>query len=291
MASESDQSRDSLKHIGSSDGRDVPTTSRGRRLLRRGVMLLLALIVTWLIMAYLILPALWKHYEHHPSLENAPKTTLTAQNIPGDPLNLALIGTLEELIHAMIDAGWSPADPTTLKSSLGIAGSVLLRRPYRDAPVSNLYVFGRKQDYAFEKPAGKSASHRHHVRFWRSTELGQAGEPLWIGAVTYDRSVGLSHRTGQITHHISQDVDSERDGLIADLVKARRIGKLFQVTGVGSTLIGRNGGGDWYYTDGELTVGVLDRGQEPERLANPAVVQIKDQFWTTLRPLLESAAN
>ena len=146
-----------------------------------------------------------------------PRRRLTAQGIPGDPLNVGLIGTRKELISAMLDAGWDPADPTTLKSSLGIAGSVLLRRPYRDAPVSNLFVFGRRQDLAFEKPVGRSASHRHHVRFWRAPELGQDGVPLWIGAVTYDRSVGLSHRTGQITHHIAPDIDAERDGLITDL--------------------------------------------------------------------------
>src|SRR2546427_628383 len=82
------------------------------------------------------------------------------------------------------------------------------------------------QDLAFEKPAGRSASRRHHVRFWRSGELGQGGEPLWIGAATFDRSVGLSHRTGQVTHHIAPDVDTERDGLVADLVRAGQLGKI-----------------------------------------------------------------
>jgi len=258
---------------------------------RRCVRIGLAVVVIWLLMAYLILPSLWRHYENHPGLEDAPKTTLTAQLIPGDPLNLGLIGDRDDLIGAMLGAGWDPADPTTLKSSLGIARSVLLKRPYRDAPVSNLFVFGRKQDLAFEKPVGRSASQRHHVRFWRSSELGQGGVPLWIGAVTYDLSVGLSHRTGQITHHIAPNIDSERDGLMADLVRDSHIGKLYQVTGVGSTLLGHNGGGDRYYTDGELTIGVLARGRQPERLANPPVVQIKDQFWTTIRPLLQSTTD
>jgi hypothetical protein len=238
-----------------------------------------------------ILPALWKHYEHHPALEDAPKTTLTSQGIPGDPLNVGLIGTRDELIRALLDAGWDPADPITLKSSLGIARSVLLKRPYRDAPVSSLFVFGRHQDLAFEKPVGRSASRRHHVRFWRSSELGKGGEPLWIGAATFDRSVGLSHRTGQVTHHIDPDVDTERNELMADLVKSGQLGKLFQVTGVGSTLVGRNGGGDRYYTDGELTVGILAREGTPERLPNPPVVRIKDQFWSTIRPLLQSLSD
>ena len=49
--------------------------SRRRRLLVRALKVVVALVVAWLLLAYLILPALWRHYEHHPALENAPKTT------------------------------------------------------------------------------------------------------------------------------------------------------------------------------------------------------------------------
>ena len=266
--------------------------SRQRRLLVRGVKSLAVLVSAWLLAAYVILPALWRHYEHHPALEDAPKTTLTAGGIPGDPLNVGLIGAEEALARAMLDSGWHPADPITLRSSLRIAGSVLLDRPYADAPVSDLFLFGRKQDLAFEKPAGASARHRHHVRFWRSVELGRGGVPLWIGAVTFDRSVGLSHRTGQVTHHIGPDIDAERDGLIADLREGGRLAELFPVTGVGATALGRNGGGDRYFTDGELTIGVLAsggaRGGRPERLANPVAVRVKEQLWPAIRPLLRS---
>ncbi len=253
---------------------------------------LAAMAVSWLLAAYLILPAFWRHYEHQPALETAPKTTRTPQGIPGDPLNVGLIGTEAELVRAMIGSGWDAADPVTLKSSLRIASSVLRDRPYADAPVSSLLVLGRKQDLAFEKPAGTSASRRHHVRFWNSRELGRGGVPLWIGAVTFDRGVGLSHRTGQITHHIGPDIDAERDGLFADLVIGGWVSELYQVTGVGATILGRNGGGDPYYTDGELSIGVLaaveTRGRIPERLENPVAVQIKEQLWSAIRPLLQS---
>ena len=73
-------------------------------------------------------------------------------------------------------------------------------------------------------------------------------------------SVGLSHDTGQVTHHIAPDIDAQRDGLIADLADAGRLTRVYQVTGVGATLFGRNGEGDRYHTDGELTVGVLAPG-------------------------------
>jgi hypothetical protein len=268
---------------------------RRRRLLIRAVEVLVTLIVVWAVFAYLILPAIWRHYEHHPALENAPKMSRTAQGIPGDPLNVGLIGTEDQVVHAMLRSGWHAADAITLMSSIRIVGSVLLYRPYVAAPVSSLFLFGRKQDLAFEKPIGKSARRRHHVRFWKSKELGRGGLPLWIGAATCDTSIGLSHRTGQVTHHIDSDIDAERDGLIADLRNGGWLKELFQVTGIGATVLGRNGGGDRYYTDGELTIGVLaslgEQGEVPKRLTNPPAVQIKEQLWLAIRPLLQSLAD
>ena len=265
----------------------------GPRLRRRTVRCLKALGVLlglWLLSAYVILPGLWRHYEHHPSLAAAPTTTRTSQGIPGDPLNVGLIGGEDDAVHSMLAAGWSPADPITLKSSLRIAESVVFRTPDPNAPVSSLYLFGRRQDLAFEKPVGGDARRRHHVRFWRSADHGREGVPLFIGSATFDVSVGFSHDTGQVTHHIAPDIDAQRDGLIADLAGARRLTRIYQVTGVGATLLGRNGEGDRYVTDGELTVGVLADGAAgdvpPDRLANPPLVRIKGQLWTAIRPFL-----
>ena len=271
-----------------------PLSRRSERILVRIFYGCSIVLFVWLAAAYVILPAIWEHYEYHPAMENAPKTTLTAQGIVGDPLTVGFFGTKEDLVRSLLAAGWNPADPVTWKSSLHIAESVLLKRAYPDAPVSDLFVFGRRQDLAFEKAVGGSARHRHHARFWKSSELGRDGVPLWIGSATYDRSVGFSHRTGQITHHIAPDIDAERDELISDMIKARRIAQLFQVTGIGSTVTGHNGGGDWYYTDGEMTLAVLVRTEPPEGgaeqapqpLANPPVIQMKDQFWDAIRPIL-----
>jgi len=269
------------------------TQSRKWRWTIRGIKVFGVVVVAWLMTAYVILPFVWRHYEHQPGMEDAPKTTVTSLGFPGDPLNVGLIGDEHEIVEAMALSGWDPADPVTLRTSLAIASSVIRDRPYPEAPVSPLFVFGRKQDLAFQKPVGESARQRHHVRFWRSTDLGRDGMPLWIGAVTFDRSVGFSRMTGQITHHIAPDVDADRDGLMADLRRAKRLSQLYQVTGVGATLLGRNGGGDLYYTDGELTIGVLtadDATVPAEELDNPPIVQIKDQLWTAIKPLLDSGA-
>jgi hypothetical protein len=283
--------------------REAPTPQhpteikRSRRLRRwtiRGLKAAGILIALWLAAAYAVLPAVWRHYEHNPKLADAPKTTMTAQGNPGDPLNVGLAGEEKSLVQAMLAAGWQPADPITFHSSVRIAESVLFKRPDPHAPVSNLYLFGRRQDLAFEKQVGGNARRRHHVRFWRWVEAGHDGLPLWIGSATFDVSVGFSHLTGQVTHHIAPDIDSERRGLIIDLVRAGWLTRIYQVTGVGATIAGRNGGGDHYDTDGELTIGILARvgeaGSVPDFLANPPAVRFKEQLWTAVRPLLRTLA-
>src|SRR4051794_24555313 len=47
--------------------------SRLQRVAVRCLKALGILIVIWFLSAYLILPALWRHYEHHPALAAAPK--------------------------------------------------------------------------------------------------------------------------------------------------------------------------------------------------------------------------
>ena len=258
---------------------------------RIALQILLALAAAYLGVAYLILPRLWRHYEHQPALEQSPKLTLTGAGIPGDPLNVGLIGTREEVLAAFAAASWRIPAALGLRSDLDIAASVLDDRPDPTAPVSLLYLFGRPEDLAFEKEVGASAKQRHHVRFWRDDRLGNGQRPFWIGAASFDISVGISHRTGQITHHIAPDIDADRDLVLADLVAARQLVERYQVTGIGPTLDGRNGGGDRYFTDGELDVGVLiERGgarlEAPVLLANPEPVVFKSWLFSRLRPLL-----
>lgn len=230
-----------------------------QRLVRRWLATLGVVISIYLIGAYGLLPLIWKEAErtHHQALEGIPKMTTNADGIPGDPINVALVGHDAELVHAMRAAGWQPADPITLASSLKIAESVVFNRPDPDAPVSPLYLFGRQQDLAFEQEVGHSADQRHHVRWWRDDDLDLSGRPLWVGSATFDKGAGLSHLTGQITHHIAPDVDAERDRLIQGLEQAGRLVETYRWPGVGPTEDGRNAGGDRYVTDGMIEVGVL----------------------------------
>lgn len=237
----------------------VPTApSKRHGALRKLIYSVLGGAFVYLVIAYLILPLMWRRYEkRHPALDDAPRIAHTKTGIPGDPVNVGLIATEDEIHRAMIAAEWFPADPITLKSSIRIARSTVLHRSYEDAPVSNLYLWGHKQDLAFEQPVGKDARRRHHVRFWRSEKLDDDGKPLWLGAATFDTNVGFSHTTGEITHHISPEVDAERDKIIADLQRAGAVANILWIDDFDPTLTGKNGGGDPYRTDGKLAVGVL----------------------------------
>jgi hypothetical protein len=266
---------------------ETKAAPRRRRLLPRVLTGVVAAAAAYFLLAYVVMPRLWFHHEHQPGLAAKPAVTTTPSGIPGDPLNVGLVGAKNDVILALARAGWYPADPITLKSSLEIAGSVVFDRPYKEAPVSTLIYEGRKQDLAFEKPIGGSADQRNHVRFWQVIAKGVEGRPVWLGSATLDQSVGLNEYTGQFTHHISPDVDAERDRLIGELVAAKVVTTLYSVSGVGPTINGRNGEGDRYYTDGEIRVAVLSAGAAPvsappEQLANPPLVEMKNGAWKSV---------
>ena len=219
---------------------------------------LLALVAVWAVVSYLVVPMIWKEYFHHHSkLSEAPRITQTADGHPGDALNIAIVGTEAEVVRAMTAVGWFPADPITFESSVRIVVDSVFSKPDDQAPVSNLFLFGRKQDLAFEQPLGDNPRQRHHVRFWRWDKL-EENRPAWFGSATFDESVGVSHTTGQVTHHTGPDIDAERDRISAELQKAGWVRQVRWVNDFQQPREGRNGGGDPWRTDGRLAVVVLE---------------------------------
>lgn len=225
----------------------------------KGQALVLAafLIAAWGAVSYVVLPTYWHKKETGRKAVKYPGTTVTREGLPGDPVNVGLVGTTDEVFAAMDRAGWQPADPKSVRSVLRVAKSIIFKRHYYRAPVSNLYLFDRKEDIAFEQSASTTPWRRHHVRFWMSQEVSEDGRPVWVGAATFDRNIGLSRYTGQITHHISPDIDAERDKLIGDLINAGALAGMYVAPGAGGAFNRRNGEGDRYFTDGEMIVGEI----------------------------------
>jgi hypothetical protein len=179
----------------------------------------------------------------------------TGDGLLGDPINLAFNASRKQLIAAVEAAGWSKAEALNFRSSLKITYSAVLGSRYPGAPVSPLFVFGKKQDFAFEREVDGNPRKRHHIRFWKTPErwwLPGGYRTDWLAAATFDRNVGLSLFTGQITHKIDANVDKERDFVIDTLRNSKSINDVKMVKHFTSSYHTRNGGGDMIHTDGTL---------------------------------------
>ncbi|MFP3467341.1 LssY C-terminal domain-containing protein [Leifsonia sp. SIMBA_070] len=222
-----------------------------------GWFLILFFVVFWIVLAYLVLPRLHRILTEIYVPDYFIGRARTSDGLLGDPINLALLGSEAQLDDAMREAGWTRADDVTLRSSGRIITSTLVRRSYDEAPVSPLFLFGRQQDVAYQQEVKGNPAKRHHVRFWRCPDgwLLPGGHRVdWLAAGTFDRSVGFSLFTLQITHKIDANTDIERDHIVSTLLAAD--------VGVGVSVIrdfstgyhSRNGGGDSIETDGDLPI-------------------------------------
>lgn len=217
-----------------------------------------AFLIIYLLSAYVVLPTGWKVYERrHPPVDGIPRVAHTKSGIPADPVNIALVGSKADVERILKAANWKLADPLSLRNDLHIAEAAVIGRPYEDAPVSTLYLFGHPEELAFEQAVGKSPRERHHVRFWRSPFVDSHERPIWAGSAVFDDRVGLSRRTGQITHHTAANVDAERDKLFRDLMNTGLLVDYFIIPGFHRQTTGRNGGGDLWFTDGNLYLGII----------------------------------
>jgi hypothetical protein len=235
------------------EAKDEAPTGGAASAKRRRHWILLGLAV-WAAVAYLVVPHLWSvYFKRAKPLPDVARLTHTSDGHPGDPINITLEGSEQDVARAMLAAGWFPADQVTFKSSVLIAVDTALRRPDETAPVSPLFLFGRIQDLAFEQPVPGGPRHRHHVRFWRWDQT-RDGLPVWFGSVTYDERAGLSYTTGQVTHHIAADVDAERDRLATEIERAGWARGIEWMDDFHQPREGRNGGGDPWHTDGRLAI-------------------------------------
>ncbi len=217
----------------------------------------LALVAVWGLGAYLTMPRLHQMLTDLYVPDYFIARTRTGDGLLGDPVNLALMGSEAQIHEAMTKAGWTKADPITLGSALGIVKSSLLRRSYPEAPVSSLFVFGNQQDFAYQQEVDGNAAQRHHVRFWRTPDdwLLPGGRRVdWVAAGTYDRSVGLSLFTGQVTHKIDANIDVERDYIINSVRYASPEVGVDVIKDFSTGYHSRNGGGDRVRTDGNLPI-------------------------------------
>ena len=233
---------------------------------------ILALSVVYGLAAYVLLPRIVRMSVKILQRKSVPSFTLTGDGLPGDPVNLVLIGELAKLRAAFAAAGWTEAEPLGMRSSWRMVVAFTLNRPYPAAPFSTLFLFGRGQDVGFQKAIDMSPRKRHHVRFW-SLSLEQTEETLgstdfwfntdrpadeepalWVGAATKDTGMSFTRFTFQFTHATAADTNAERDLIVSELKAIGAITGLAFHTAGERLLAGRI---NHYVSDGEVAAASL----------------------------------
>lgn len=228
---------------------------------------LVALLITYYLSAYIILPRVIRLTSLIIRKGRIPRFTEALDGIEVDPVNIILFGSKEGLIKAFDSIGWQKADKLTIKSSIKMINKFLINKPYPKAPFSSLYLFGRKQDIGFQQPIGQSPRKRHHIRFW-ATNTKKIEDPLdikfwknrqkikynealiWVGSGSEDIGFGFTKLTYQLSHKVNPNVDLERKYILAKLKEAKCIGKIIYYK-PGDFKVGK------YVSDGRIAVARL----------------------------------
>lgn len=254
---------------------------------------ILFFLAFWLLLAYLVLPRLHRILTTVYVPDYFIGRARTSDGLLGDPVNLAFLGPEASVHEAMTAAGWTRADDVDLASSWRIVTSTITRRSYDEAPVSPLFLFGRMQDFAYQQEVEGNPAKRHHVRFWRTPDgwLLPGGRRVdWLAAGTFDRAVGFSLFTLQITHKIDADTDVERDHIVRTVVESGVPAEVELLRDFSTGYHSRNGGGDTIRTDGDLPVVALG-GAEAEPPAPGPPARAAAEGGTGKRAAFESLAR
>jgi LssY C-terminus len=172
----------------------------------------------------------------------------------GDMVNFVIIGNLQKVQDALTAADWHVADRDVKESVLKAALETYQKKAYLAMPMSELYLFGRVQDFGYEQaePYAVVAS-RHHFRIWKAP-FQYNGQDVWAGAGTHDIGFEKDQRNGKVTHKIDPAVDGERDNVGATLQKTDKIKTLTYYLPPDPVQDARNATGGGYHSDGRILV-------------------------------------
>jgi hypothetical protein len=203
-------------------------------------------------------------------LRNLPCcTTDDDGNGHGDPLNVVLVGSGESVVSALTASGWDFTEAITIDSIRRMIGAAIEENAFPSAPISSLYVFGRKQDLALQR--GRSTiAQRNHMRLWLAPFRCE-GLPVWVGQVSRDIGVKLTTRSPSLTTHIIDPVvDEAREYLFHSLLHHDAVEKFAFVKGVGTASAENpkfNLTADPYITDGMRMVLWISQQPVPPHMA------------------------
>ncbi|MGB7631772.1 MAG: LssY C-terminal domain-containing protein [Candidatus Deferrimicrobium sp.] len=178
-----------------------------------------------------------------------PKYT---ENILGDrqqPLSMVIVASSgETLAEAFVRAGWVAADPLRVDTMINMLGALRSNMGYPTAPVAPAFWNGQVNDLSFEKTTpARTARERHLATLWKTDLQTSDRRAVYVGTAVFD--TGLKW---QVVYRIRPDIDTEREGLLRDLLAAGAVASAGQ-NGFVPPMTGQNSFGDRYVTTGNIT--------------------------------------
>jgi hypothetical protein len=175
----------------------------------------------------------------------------------GDMVNFVLVGSEQQVKDALDAASWRVADTDNKEAVLKAVLETYQKKDYLQMPMSQLYLFGRKQDYGYELAQAYSVvASRHHFRIWKAPVTWN-GQTMWAGAGTHDIGFEKDQRNGKVTHKIDPAVVGERDNIGQTLQASGKVKSLYYYLPPGPVQGAKNATGGGYHSDGRILVVVL----------------------------------
>lgn len=188
--------------------------------------------------------------------------TTNIKDLSGDPVNIAFIGSLEEVRAALIGRHWDVTAPISRASLKRMVSAFFFGSRYRYAPISPLFFFNREHDLAFQK-VRSIIDERIHLRLWLAP-VNFEGRSVWIGQISRDIGIKMTWKLWPpTTHIIDPDVDEARYYLLQDLVQDKHLKAFAYAKGIPTTSLeapSYNAENDPYFTDGLRALFVLSKG-------------------------------
>jgi hypothetical protein len=187
-------------------------------------------------------------------LDGLPRRVNDQFNNLGDMVNFVIVGDQKKVADALSAADWHIADRDTKESVVKAAIETYEKKAYLTMPMSELYLYGRVQDFGYEQaePYAVVAS-RHHFRIWKAP-FTYDGKEVWVGAGTHDIGFEKDQRNGKVTHKIDPAVDGERDNIGATLEKSGQVKLLSYYLPPNAVQESKNATGGGYHSDGRVLV-------------------------------------
>ncbi|HSW33416.1 MAG TPA: LssY C-terminal domain-containing protein [Steroidobacteraceae bacterium] len=204
--------------------------------------------------------------ELRSTLEQLPCCAMDADGQQdGDPLNFVIVGEAAEVLNSLSRSGWSFTHRIDLRTIRREVGAAIAGTAYPVAPVSSLYVFGRKQDVALQR-ARRSIAQRNHLRLWLAPYRFE-NRPVWIGQISRDIGVKVTPKSPTLTTHIiDPQVDATREYLLHSLIAEGFVDRFGFVKGSAAGTPSQprfNLTGDPYHSDGMRLVVILSTEPVP----------------------------